>query len=98
MNILFFKFRMALNLWKCTWNELTTMPSRYTAEQVERDVRERFMKQVLTSGVVQDYSGVRIASDKSRFRIKRATVWNIAKEGNYFGQAATFDEWEYLVA
>ena len=72
------------------------MPSRYTAEQVERDVREAFMRKVLTDGIVQNYNGIRIASDKSRFRIKNATVWNIVKDDHFFGQAATFDKWEYL--
>ena len=44
--------------------------------------------------LVDDYSGVRIAADGSRFRIERATVWNLLDEnGARHGQAATFADW-----
>lgn len=72
------------------------MPSRYTAEEMERSAREAFLQEVNTKGVVKDYTGVRIATDNSRFTIRRAVVWNIVIGGEKIGQAATFDRWEPL--
>jgi len=52
---------------------------------------------VTTHGFIDDYSGVRISKSGRRFRILRATVWNLIKEGGEpCGQAATFDRWEFL--
>jgi hypothetical protein len=86
----------ALERWKATWEQLTTMPSRFTAEMMERQAREEFMQTVLRNGMIDDYSGVRIGLDKSRFRIKNAIVWNVVIEGVLLGQAATFANWEEL--
>lgn len=56
----------ALKRWGASWEELTNMPSKYTAETVEQTARAEFMRKVLTDGVVENYSGVRIALNKSR--------------------------------
>jgi MEKHLA domain len=56
----------ALKRWGASWEELTSMPSKYTAETVEQSARAEFMRKVLTDGVVENYSGVRIALNKSR--------------------------------
>lgn len=87
---------LALQKWRASWEELTTMPSKYTAESMDQAQREIFMNAVLRDGIVQNYSGVRIGLDKSRFRIKNTTVWNIVFEGDFLGQAATFPSWEDL--
>ena len=86
----------ALALWKASWCQLTSMPSKYTAEDMERGAREAFLKEVLDKGFVQNYSGIRIALDKTRFIIKDATVWNIVIDGVKIGQAATFKNVEHL--
>jgi hypothetical protein len=86
----------ALSLWKASWEELTTMPSKYTAEDLERTAREAFLKEVNEKNIIQNYSGVRIALDKSRFIIKSATVWNIIVDGVKLGQAATFESFDRL--
>lgn len=83
-------------LWKATWSQLTSMPSKYTAEDMERRAREAFLKEVLDKGFVQNYSGIRIALDKTRFIIKDATVWNIVVDGVKLGQGATFKNIEHL--
>jgi hypothetical protein len=87
----------ALDLWVATWNQLTTMPSKYTAEDIERRARQAFLKEVSDKGFVQNYSGIRIALDKSRFIIKDATVWNIMVGGVKIGQGATFDKIERIM-
>ena len=86
----------ALGLWGATWEQLTTMPSKFTAEPMERDARAEFMRKVTENGLVDDYAGVRIALDGSRFRIIGASVWNVQVGGRYLGQAACFSKWTDL--
>jgi hypothetical protein len=87
----------ALALWEMSWAELTRTPSRLTAEAPERDERARLLAAVAANGFIDDYSGVRISKTGRRFRIARATVWNLVTEtGAPCGQAATFDRWEFL--
>lgn len=89
--------RAALELWGMSWEEFTSTPSRYTAEVPEREERARFLAEVSSRGFIDDYSGIRIAKSGRRFRIGRATVWNLAtEEGGRYGQAATFSCWDYL--
>ena len=52
---------------------------------------------VTACGFIDDYSGVRISKTGRRFKIARATVWNLLTEdGRPGGQAAMFNEWEFL--
>ena len=87
----------ALGLWDISWDELTRMPSRLTAEAPNREERARLLERVTRDGFIDDYSGVRIARSGRRFRISRATVWNLlSQDGKPCGQAAMFSEWEYV--
>ena len=87
----------ALDLWEMTWEEFTDMPSRLTAEPVNREDRERLLEEVKNYGYIDTYRGVRISGSGRRFLIERGTVWNIVDENNkYAGQAATFSRWTYL--
>jgi PAS domain-containing protein len=71
------------------WEELTALPSRLSAEPLERSERQRFLEHVARDGFVTGYSGIRIAGSGKRFRIENATVWQlIDAEGVYRGQAA----------
>ena len=89
--------RAALDLWEATREEFTALPSRQTAEPVERTERERLLREVTENGFIDDYSGVRISTKGKRFLIKRATVWNLIDEkGEYRGQAVVFSDWEAL--
>ena len=89
--------RAALELWKMSWDELTQTPSRFTAEAPNREERARLLAEVTRQGFIDNYSGVRISKSGQRFRIARATVWNlIAENGEPCGQAAMFDQWEFL--
>lgn len=97
--ILTYGNRAALALFELTWDELTRMPSRLTAEDPDRQERARLLAQVSARGYIDDYSGVRVSSTHRRFRIERATVWNlIDDDGRHRGQAATFAAWRYLGA
>ena len=87
----------ALGLWEMSWEELTATPSRFTAEAPNREERARLLAEVTQNGFIANYAGVRISSTGRRFRISRATVWNlIAEDGSPAGQAATFGQWEFL--
>jgi len=87
----------ALALWEMSWAELTRTPSRLTAEAPNREERARLLEAVTWRGFIDDYTGVRISKTGRRFRIARATVWNLLTEaGQPCGQAAMFDRWEYL--
>lgn len=87
----------ALRLWEMTWEELTRTPSRLTAEAPQRDERARLLAAVTAHGFIDDYSGIRISKTGRRFRIARATVWNLLDEsGKHYGQAAVFGEWEFI--
>lgn len=87
----------ALALWRLDWAGLVGRPSRLTAEAPERPEREALLARVGRDGFIADYSGVRIAADGRRFRIERATVWNLSgADGSARGQAATFSSWHYL--
>jgi hypothetical protein len=84
----------ALSLFEMNWKTFTSTPSRFTAEEPQRDERERLLEAVRTKGFIDDYSGIRISSSGKRFEIQRATVWNLLDgQGRAIGQAATFSSW-----
>jgi hypothetical protein len=84
----------AQRLFEMSWAELTALPSRCSAEPVNRDDRARLMERVTTQGFIDDYRGVRISSTGRRFLIEQAFVWNVLDEaGALIGQAATFSDW-----
>lgn len=89
--------RAALALWEMSWDEFTRTPSRLTAEAPNREERARLLAAVTAYGFIDDYSGVRISKTGRRFKISRATVWNlVSADGNPYGQAAMFAQWEFL--
>lgn len=91
--------RAALDLWETDIPTLRQTPSRLTAEPVHRDERARLLERTTREGYVDDYHGIRIARSGRRFRIDRATIWNlIDPAGQYAGQAATFSQWQFLDA
>lgn len=89
--------RAALDLFEASWPQLVGLPSSASAEPVHRDERRRLLHEVALHGFIADYSGIRISRLGRRFRIVRATVFNLLDDhGLYVGQAATFADWEFL--
>ena len=87
----------ALDLFEFTWEQFIALPSRKSAEPVNRQERQRLLERVTQQGYIDDYSGVRISSTGKRFLIEEATVWNLIDDlGHYRGQAAVFDRWSFL--
>lgn len=89
--------KTALKLFEMSWDEFTNMPSKYSAESDERGKREQFLAEVAEKGYSKNYSGIRISKTGKRFEIKNVMLWNVYdSENNRIGQAALFDEYEYL--
>lgn len=87
----------ALSLFEFSWEEFITLPSRLSAEPVNRQERERLLAEVTEKGFIRHYEGVRVSKTGKRFRIKKAVVWNLLdSEGVFRGQAASFGDWKYL--
>lgn len=87
----------ALDLFEMSWQEFTSLPSRKSAETLNREERARLLKNVTEKGFIDDYTGIRISSSGKRFRIDNAIVWNVIDEqGIYHGQAAFFKDWIYV--
>lgn len=95
--ILNFGNREALKLWEMDWETFIKTPSRLTAEPMEREERDRFFEIVAEKDFVDNYTGIRISSNGTRFYIVNATVWNLVdEEETYKGQAASFKEFKYI--
>ncbi len=89
--------RKALELWEVNWEQLTQIPSRYSAESMEREERLRVLNEVTSNGYISNVGGVRISRSGKRIRVSDFTIWNLLDENQLqCGQAATFKEWEYI--
>ncbi|MEQ1792657.1 MAG: MEKHLA domain-containing protein [Nitrospira sp.] len=86
--------QLALGLWELSWAQLTSTPSRLTAEPMNQAERARMLAVAEAQGYFSGYRGVRISSTGKRFLIEEATVWNVVDgQGIRVGQAATFARW-----
>ena len=95
--IFFFGNRTALSLFEMDFASFTRLPSRQSAEPLQREERVRLLARVSRDGIVDDYQGVRISASGKRFRIWNASVWNLTDaDGRAAGQAAAFSQWEHL--
>lgn len=89
--------RAGLALFETGWNDFTSTPSRLSAEPMQREERAQLLERVRRQGFIDDYSGVRVSASGRRFRIQRATVWNVIDaHGKPAGQAVLIHEWKYL--
>lgn len=89
--LFFFANRKALQAFRASLDQFIGMPSRLSAEAPLREERQALLDRVSARGFIDDYAGVRVALDGTRFRIDGATVWNLIDDaGNRHGQAAMF--------
>lgn len=87
----------ALQLWELSWEEFVQTPSRKTAEEDLQEKRAEMLEMVQEKGWFSGYEGVRISASGARFLIKNVVIWNVVNsKGEPIGQAATFEEVEYL--
>jgi hypothetical protein len=84
-------------LFKLDWAHFVALPSRLSAEPLQRKERQRLLDAVTRKGFIDDYAGIRVTSGGRRFHVEAATVWNLtADDGHHAGQAATFSRWYFL--
>lgn len=89
--------KQAQELWELDWDKFTSMPSRLSAETIERTARREMLNEAQKLGIIKNYNGIRISSKGQKFIIKEAILWNVEDEkGNFLGQAATFSKWEFM--
>lgn len=89
--------QVVLGLWQTTWDDLTQMPSRLTAEPMEREERAKLLAQAQAQGYIEGYQGVRVARSGRRFWIENAQIWTVFdSQGQICGQGARFSKWRWL--
>ncbi|HET7210559.1 MAG TPA: MEKHLA domain-containing protein [Methyloceanibacter sp.] len=77
-----------------SWDEFLALPSRLSAEPIDRAERQRLLDQVARTGFLSGYRGIRVAKSGRRFLIEDGVVWElIDRAGTRHGQAATFRSW-----
>ncbi|WP_233871463.1 MEKHLA domain-containing protein [Paraburkholderia adhaesiva] len=71
-----------------SWDEITRLPSRLSAEAPNREERQQFLERVQRLGYETGYKGVRITKSGARFEIEEATLWQLLDaDGKLHGQA-----------
>jgi len=71
-----------------SWDEITQLPSRLSAEAPNREERQQFLARVQRLGYEAGYKGVRVTKSGRRFMIEEATLWQLLDEhGKLHGQA-----------
>ncbi len=89
--------KIGLQLWERNWDELTTMPSRLSAEIILREERQKILEETNLKGFLENFQGIRISKTGKRYQINDFTLWNLIDENNqYCGQGATFSQWILL--
>ena len=84
-------------LWGINWEQFTQLPSRLSAKSDKVETREAALKEAFAKGYIEKYEGIRVDVKGKEFYIKNVTLWNIIDaNGLQHGQAAMFDQWEYL--
>ncbi len=97
--ILCYANQAALDLWETDLSRMLSMPSRETAEPMERSERAKMLERGRTHGYIDDYQGIRVTTTRKRFHIRNATIWNLIDETESLrGQAATFTDWEFITS
>ena len=71
-----------------SWDEITQLPSRLSAEAPNREERQQFLARVQRLGYEAGYKGVRVTKSGQRFIIEEATLWQLLDaDGKLHGQA-----------
>jgi PAS domain-containing protein len=71
-----------------SWDEITRLPPRLSAEALNREERQQFLARVQRFGYEAGYKGVRITKSGQRFMIEEATLWQLLDaNGKLHGQA-----------
>jgi hypothetical protein len=86
--------KTAQTCFEYSWDELTSLPSRLSAEEHNREERQRLLDAVKRHGFATGYRGLRIARSGRRFWIENVTVWQLVDRGGVLrGQGAVYGQW-----
>jgi MEKHLA domain len=86
--------KRAQTCFEYSWLELTSLRSRLSAEEPDREERQRLLELVQRQGFATGYRGLRIAQSGRRFWIEDVTVWQLVdRSGVLHGQAAIYRQW-----
>lgn len=95
--VFFYANLAAQRLFEMAWDDIVRLPSRYSAEPLAREERQRLLARVASQGGIDDYAGVRVSASGKRFQVANARVWNlVGADGAVVGQAAAFSDWTLL--
>lgn len=86
----------AQQLWHLDWTEFIQLPSRLSAEPDLQEDREHLLAEAAQKGFIDNYRGIRKATNGKRFRIENVLLWNLMDEEQNIGQAALFRNWTNL--
>ena len=87
----------AQQLWSIDWEQFTQMPSRLSAEAERTEDRQRLLNEAAVKGFIDNYTGIRISSTGTRFKIENVLLWNLNDNlGQKTGQVALFRNWTNL--
>ena len=87
----------AQELWNYTWDEFIQIPSRFSAEPIAREERQKLLEKSTQYGYVDNYKGVRITKQRKRFLIENTLLWDVIDNtGIKHGQAALIKSWHDL--
>ena len=75
--VFFYANARTLALFKRSADEIIGLPSHLSAEPEAREERAAMFAKLEAEDIVTGYSGLRVASDGSRFRILNTTIWNL---------------------
>eukprot|EP00850_Spirogloea_muscicola_P004368 SM000018S03733 [mRNA] locus=s18:1117822:1119242:- [translate_table: standard] len=90
--------RAALDLFGLDWPAFTSLPSRKSAGDDAANIADRQQWLDAAQKAAVNLAGQRRFSSTGReFEIKEGTYWTLTTlDGEVFGQAAVFKEWEYV--
>jgi len=69
--------KAAQSAFEYDWVEITSLPSRLSAEPIDRDERQKLLDAVASHGFAEGYSGLRIAKSGRRFWMEDGVVWQL---------------------
>lgn len=97
--VFFYANLTAQRLFELPWADFVRLASRFSAEPLAREERQRLLERVARQGWIDDYAGVRVSASGRRFQVNAARVWNLVDgQGRSLGQAAAFADWQDLAA
>jgi MEKHLA domain len=87
----------ALALWQFDWDTFTQLPSRQSAAPIAQAERAQLLAEAKAKGYISNYRGIRINRAGQRFAIANVILWAVLDDNQQaIGQAATFDQWEFI--